>query len=132
MEAFIKTEGNYSGGYREHIYQIEKELSQCFAHGPPRSSKGLLLFKHLRLRQDQLLRFLYSPSVPYDNNGSERALRHWALLRKVFGGFRTMTGVARYDVLLSVIESAKRQRLNVLDVLSGQAQLFLSEMEQSQ
>lgn len=123
---------NYSGGeryltpkIRKHIEQIEEKLEQCFTHGPPKEGKAYKLYKHLRLRQDQLLRFLYNPSVPFDNNASERALRHWALLKKVFGGFRTPDGIRRYDILLSVIESAKRQKLNVLDVLSGQSQLTL-------
>ena len=126
----FRRDSNYSGGgrypglkIREQIQAIEAKLAHCFAHGPPQSSKAIRLYKHLRMRQDQLLRFLYNPNVPFDNNASERALRHWALLRKVFGGFRTLTGISRYDILLSVIESAKRQRLNVLDVLSGQAQL---------
>jgi len=111
---------------KEHfdiLRKIEAQLAGCFAHAPPKNDKARRLHKHLRYRQDLLLRFLYDPRVPYDNNGSERALRHWALLRKVFGGFRTLEGINRYDVLLSVIESAKRQKLNLLDVLSGKAQL---------
>ncbi len=104
---------NYSGGgawsgpkARERIQKIEAELARCFSQSPPKNIRSRNLYQHRRLRQDQLLRFLYCANVPYDNNSSERALRHWALLRKVFGGFRTLNGIGRYDVLLSVIESA--------------------------
>ena len=112
--------------HQSTIAQIETQLSECFAHPPPEHEKSKKLHKHLRVRQDQITRFLHDPQVPPDNNASERALRHFALLRKVFGGFRTLTGIQRYDVLLSISQSAKKQGLNVLDVLSRKVQLNFS------
>ena len=75
------------------------------------------------------LHFLYDPNVPPTNNDSERPLRQTKLLQKVFGGFRTLQGVQRYDVFLSIIQSAKRQNLNVLDVLIGKSHLDIPSLE---
>lgn len=112
--------------HREKIAQLEKQLADCFAHGPPEHRKSATLFKKLRCCQDKLLRFLHDPNIPPTNNDSERPLRQWALLKKVFGGFRTLEGINRYDILLSVIQTAKRQGLNVLDILSHRSQLSFS------
>jgi len=109
--------------HREQIREIESWLADCFAHGPPQGKHSAKLYKGLRNHLDKLLRFLHEPDVPPTNNDSERPLRHWALLKKVFGGFRTLAGIQRYDVILSVIQSAKRQGLNGLDVLSGRSQI---------
>jgi len=115
---------NYQPGEcRQAIGKLEDDLSQCFAHGPPEGKHSARLYRGLRCHLDKLIRFLHDPDVPPTNNDSERPLRHWALLKKVFGGFRTLPGVNRYDVLLSIVQSAKRQGLNVLDVLSGQVQI---------
>lgn len=114
---------------RDTIHYAENKLAACFAHPPPDEDaykKSRTLFKSLKDKQDCLLRFLHDPQVPPTNNDSERPLRHVALLRKVFGGFRTLEGAQRYDVFLSVIQSAKRQGLNVLHVLQGKTQLAFS------
>lgn len=112
--------------HQETIREFEEQLNQCFAHAPPEEKRAARLHKHLRVRKDKLLRFLYDPMVPTTNNDSERPLRHTKLLQKVFGGFRTLPGIQRYDVFLSIIQSAKRQKLNILDVLSGKLQLDLT------
>jgi transposase len=125
--AFRNKHENYDPQmHRLKIEAFEKQVAECFGLDPPKSEKGQGIFKKLRLGQDRMLRFLYDPIIPPTNNDSERPLRHWALLKKVFGGFRSLEGIRRYDVLLSVIQSAKRQNLNVLDVLSGKAQLSIS------
>jgi transposase len=111
--------------YRSEILLFESRLAACFNLPLPDCPKGKAIFGKLKLGQDRMLRFLHDPRVPPTNNDSERPLRHWALLKKVFGGFRTFEGVHRYDILLSIIQTAKRQGLNVLHVLSGSIQLSI-------
>ena len=113
----------------QKIREIEIQLDQCFGLDPPKSDKGKALFKKLRFSLDKLLRFLHDPNVPPTNNDSERPLRHTKLLQKVFGGFRTLQGVQRYDIFLSIIQSAKRQNLNPLDVLIGKSHLSIPSSE---
>lgn len=111
--------------HSETILRFERRLAACFDLPQPECPKGKAIFGKLKLGQDKMRRFLHDPRVPPTNNDSERPLRHWALLKKVFGGFRTLEGVRRYDILLSIIQTAKRQGLNVLQVLSGRIQIAI-------
>jgi transposase len=113
--------------HADTVRYASRLLAQCFVTPPPPDNpafqKSRALFNSLNHKQDCLLHFLHDPLVPPTNNDSERPLRHIALLRKVFGGFRSLAGANRYDVILSVIQSAKRQGLNVLHVLQGSTSL---------
>ena len=90
---------------------------------PPKALEKKL-FRCLCNRQEQLLAFLHDPDIPFDNNGSERALRNRKTHLKVIGTFRSEQGVKRVDVIASTIETAKRQGKNALDVLCGRIKLF--------
>ncbi len=124
---FRKQEGNdydplETKTFRQ-IKQFESQLQLLFFHPPPQPEERKL-FNGLLGRQTQLLYFLQDPNVPYDNNGSERALRNRVVHRKVSGGFRMAHGSQAYDAISSVIETAKRQKLNILNVLTGQCKLL--------
>ena len=82
------------------------------------------LQKRLLKHQDKLLYFMSSPDMPPDNNGSERAIRNAKIKQKISGGFRSEAGATRHATLLSVIETAKKQDLNVLGVIH---QLMMGE-----
>lgn len=102
---------------------IEKRLGEIFGIPPPKENE-LKLFKGLRGRQDELLTFLHDPDIPFDNNASERALRNRKTHLKVIGTFRAEHGMKRVDVIASIIETAKRQGKNALDILTGKSRLF--------
>ena len=107
---------------------IKQKFNQHFEKPPPKTEENKL-FRSLMGRIDQLLTFLDHPEVPYDNNGSERAVRNRVIHRKVTGGFRTIDGARQHDIIASVIETAKRQGKNVFDhliLLLRQNQLLLS------
>lgn len=105
------------------ILKIEQQLEALFAKPPPQKLEKKL-FKGLWDKQEQLLAFLHDPDIPSDNNASERALRNRKTHLKVIGTFRSEQGVKRVDTLASIIETAKRQSKNALDILSGRIQLF--------
>lgn len=75
------------------------------------------LQKRLIKHQDKILHFMTSPDIPPDNNGSERAIRNAKIKQKISGGFRSVAGATRHATILSVIETAKKQKLNVLDTI---------------
>jgi transposase len=75
------------------------------------------LQKRLIKHQNKLLHFMNSPDMPPDNNGSERAIRNAKVKQKVSGGFRSEAGATRHATLLSIIETAKKQDLNVLSII---------------
>lgn len=78
---------------------------------------ALRLQKRFRKHRDKIFLFLSSPDIPPDNNGSERAIRNAKIKQKVSGGYRSERGAQRQAVLLSVIETAKKQRLNILETI---------------
>ena len=111
-----------AGTFRE-IKRIEQQLETIFANPPPQKLERKL-FKGLRDKQEELLAFLHDPDIPADNNRSEQALRNRKTHLKVIGTFRSDQGVKRVDTIASIIETAKRQGKNALDILSGRVQLF--------
>lgn len=96
--------------------KFKQRLSELFKKLPQKSEERRL-FTGLLGRQEQILMFLNDPDIPHDNNGSERALRNSVIRRKVTGGFRTFEGAQTYDIIASVIETAKKQGRNILDSL---------------
>jgi transposase len=107
------------------ILDFEARLAQLFANPPPpKEEEALRLYKGLLGRQEHLLYFLRNLHVPFHNNASESALRDRKMHLKVIGSFRTLDGAKCADRIASVIESAIRQGLDILDVLSGKIRLF--------
>src|SRR6266540_2446691 len=61
--------------------------------------------KRLMKRRHQIFTFLFCPEVPYDNNGSERAIRNIKVKQKVSGGFRSERGAEMFAILRSVFDT---------------------------
>lgn len=70
--------------------------------------------KELRRRLSQLFPFVEFEDVPWHNNDSERAIRKGVLARKVSGGRRTWEGAERFQVLLSVYATTRKNGSNFL------------------
>jgi transposase len=101
--------------FRE-IFRLKQELDEIFANPPPKKEENRL-YRQLYLKRKELIHFLENPKVPYDNNGSERALRNRVIHQKVAGGFRSINGANIHDVIASVIETAKKRGQNILDTI---------------
>jgi transposase len=72
---------------------------------PAKYSKVHPFQKRLKKRKHQVFNFLFYPYVPYDNNGSERAIRNLKVKQKVSGGFRSDRGAEIFAVLRSVVDT---------------------------
>lgn len=57
----------------------------------------------------QLLTCLLYEGVLPENNTAERALRHQVVMRKIFGGSRSIAGAKAHEVNTSVIETLRKQ-----------------------
>jgi transposase len=101
--------------FRE-IQRLRNELNEIFANPPPKTEESRL-YRQLYLKRKELIHFLENPKVPYDNNGSERALRNRVIRQKVLGGFRSSTGANVHDIIASVIETVKKRGLNILETI---------------
>ena len=67
--------------------------------------------------RDACLLFLADPRVPFTNNLAEQALRMAKLQMKISGGFRTPAGAERFVRMRGLIETARKQGHNLLDLL---------------
>lgn len=65
-----------------------------------------------------ILLFLEDKEVPATNNASERALRNRVIKNKVSGCFRSELGAFCNDILSSVIETAKKQKVRLINALN--------------
>lgn len=86
--------------------------------------KEVLTFqKRIRKHKESILLFMKDPDLPFHNNSSEQAIRMAKVKQKISGSFRSEHGAKRHSVLLSIIETAKKQDMNILqsiqELLSG-------------
>jgi transposase len=84
---------------------------------PVTGKAAVRLQNRFKKHRDKILFFMTSPDIPPDNNGSERAIRNAKTKQKVSGCYRSNLGAERQAAILSVIETAKKQNLNVLDII---------------
>ncbi len=59
------------------------------------------------------------PDIPFHNNSSEGAIRMFKVKQKISGCFRSIHGAERYSILLSIIETAKKQNMNLLAAIQS-------------
>jgi len=90
---------------------------------PVATKKEKTLVKRFLTHREKILTFMDYRDVPPDNNSSEQAIRQSKVKMKVSGGFRSEQGAKTYAILLSIIETCKKQQLNILqaiqDILRG-------------
>ena len=75
------------------------------------------------------LRFLTDFAVPFTNNLAEQDLRMMKVKIKISGGFRTLQGAADFASLRSVISSARKQSLNILEALTLRPERLAVELK---
>ena len=68
--------------------------------------------------QYYIFTFLFNLDVPPDNNGSERAIRNIKVKHKISGYFKSLKGAEQFAILRSVIDTAIKNGLNVLNAFS--------------
>ncbi|MBK3518276.1 transposase [Carboxylicivirga sp. N1Y132] len=64
----------------------------------------------MRKWRDAILTFLYHPDVPFDNKGSERAIRNIKVKQGVSGGFRFTRGADIFEMLRLSIALATQKK----------------------
>ncbi len=55
--------------------------------------------------------------MPFDNNGSERAIRNIKVKQKVSGGFRSDRGATIFAIIRSTIDTWIKRSADVFDML---------------
>lgn len=126
LKETIKFKNKYGDEYSPNTKEIYREkekykerLSNIFKKKPKETKEETRkLWNSLVYRQKELLLFLDDKDIPATNNASERALRNRVIKNKVSGCFRSELGAFCNDVLASIIETAKKQNVNLLDALN--------------
>jgi transposase len=77
------------------------------------------LARHLQRHLREWFWFLLDPHVDATNYRAEQALRYGVVNRKVWGGNRTAPGSVAQAILMSVLETARRQGHNPLEFLQN-------------
>ena len=112
--AFTKEQlDSYSKRYNEILksgYEQNKKTKGKYA----KSEEKKLLNRLKKYKKNHLL-FAYKFEVEYSNNMSERDLRKCKNREKMAGGFRTSKGREMFCNILSVIETLKRRKMNIIE-----------------
>ncbi len=83
----------------------------------PATKAGRKLQRILKRFRQNLFVFITNRAVPPTNNGSEQALRPCVVFRKVTNGFRSEWGASLYADVRSVLETARRRGIAILDAI---------------
>lgn len=82
---------------------------------PDTVPKILPFQKRLKKRSHEVFNFLFYHDVPFDNNGSERAIRNIKVKQKVSGNFRSERGAEIFAILRSVVDTIIKKGGNPFD-----------------
>lgn len=95
------------------------EVPETKKRGRPKKTPPRNLVERLRDYPQDILRFFYDFSVPFDNNFSERDLRMMKVKQKISGCFRSFEGAKCFARIRSFIITARKQNINVFKALSN-------------
>ena len=102
--------------YQRAVAQLEADCDALLSQ-PVTTPEARKLLRRYRKHRHGLFVFLYHASVPYDNNGAERALRNSVIHRKVSGGFRSAAGADAHAIVSSVVDTARKRGQDILETL---------------
>ena len=95
--------------------------------GRLKRGKPLNLLDRFRDRSEEVMAFLIH-DMPFDNNQAERDLRMMKTKQKISGCFRNLTHAKAFADLRSVISTAKKRSVNVIEII----QITLSDPQEAQ
>lgn len=117
-----------------YVAKVESQYDSILAKGweENKKTKGFTaateerrLLNRLKEYKKEHLLFLKDLRVPFTNNMSERDLRKCKNRQKMSGGFRSIAGCDMYSKIISVVETWKREGINLLEAMK---QIFIASM----
>ncbi len=100
----------------------KKELKEMFDNITRQKTGYETLDHQLNLtkrKRDRLLLFLDYPFLPIQNNQAEQDIREFVVMRKISGETKSQKGDRSIERHISVIQTARKQGLNVYETLHG-------------
>lgn len=95
----------------EGFVQNSKVISKFY------KKEELKLLNRLKKFKDNHLLFIFDFDMPFDNNLSERDLRHVKSKQKISGYFNSMLGIQNYLDVKSIIGTCKKQKIDFYDTI---------------
>ena len=99
------------------------------ARGRRAKRPGHNLLVRLRDYQHDALRFIADFAVPFTNNQAEQDLRMMKVRMKISGAFRAIDGARTFAAVRSVISTARKHGLNILETLTQPPDGIITELQ---
>lgn len=95
---------------------IKKDIMQKrHIRGRIPRSKARNLIDRMKLYKNDILRFMYDPNIPFDNNQAERDIRMSKLQQKISGCFRSSEGNEAFGKIRSYISTASKHEISMFE-----------------
>lgn len=107
----------FNSALRQRIILEYREKLNKFILQSVVGKESKKLRKRFKKHLEKIFYFMNDPDIPWHNNSSERAIRNAKLHQKISGCFRSAKGAERRSVILSIIETCKKRKMNVLNSL---------------
>jgi len=79
--------------------------------------------------QHDALRFIADFAVPFTNNQAEQDLRMMKVRMKISGAFRAIDGARTFAAVRSVISTARKHGLNILETLTQPPDGIITQLQ---
>ena len=109
--------------YRQLLKKADRECPppdntvEVKKRGKVARSKARNLLERLRNFEDDVLRFMENPAVPYTNNQAERDLRMTKVQQKISGCFRSFKGAEIYCRIRSYLSTCRKHDVGIGEAL---------------
>ena len=117
-----KKSEQYREKYRAVLRSGDKEcpppIREPNKKGRVKRSKSRNLLERLREYEDDTLRFMVNPLVPFTNNDGERSLRMSKVKQKISGCFRSMDSARDFCTVRSYLVTCKKHNISATDALT--------------
>ena len=128
---------HYTQSYRALLKQAENECpppakpQNTRQRGRLRRSKSRSLLERLRLYEQDVLRFMTNPIVPFTNNQGENDIRMTKVHQKISGCFRAKEGADIFCRVRSYLSTCRKNNVSASEALAllfaGKLPDFISE-----
>lgn len=126
----------YRKRYRKLLAEADKECpapkeaQRQGSRGKLPRSKARNLLERLRAYENEVLRFMNEPEVPFSNNQAENDIRMTKVQQKISGCFRSWDGALIFCRIRSYLSTCRKQGVTATEALQllfdGKAPEFMS------
>ena len=100
---------------------LDQTILEIWLKEPEKYHQTIVFFRAMVKLRQALFPFLYHEIVPFDNNGSERAIRNVKIKIKISGQFKSLH--QEFAVIRSIIDSAIKNGNSVFHAIKAMVQL---------